>query len=258
MDTKPPIRNPYRRGAIPLIGLTVLFLTITLLIYGLNQVALTESVWSIIGLIFTLIFGLITVIIEIIGALQVRRIKNFLASERPLVRWTYSSAEWTQIKDIIWQDQRNDWTIQFGCLTALLALAGLLSGLMVGAEDGFIPALSGGFIGLLAGALAGGIIGALVAGGNHLAAILVRRDDKPQIVALGVNEIYANGQYFKGDGVRSYIQAGNLLRGTPTLLEIQIKMPPRVRMPEEETWQIPVSSAWIQKVEEIIPLLASK
>ena len=256
MNTKTHIRNPYRLGMIPLIGLTALFLIVTILIYGVNRVALTESIWGLIALIFTLFFGLISVIIWIIGVLQVRRIKEYLASERPLVRWTYSSAEWTQIRDAIWQDQRNDWALQFGCLTALLALAGLLSGLMVGAEDGFISALRSGVIGFLVGALAGSLIGALVAGCNYLAATSARRDDKPQSVALGIGEIYANGRYFKADGIRSHIQNSKLISGNPTLLEIQLKMPPRVRMPAEEIWQIPVSSAWVQKVEEILPVLA--
>jgi hypothetical protein len=250
-----PIRNPYWRGMIPMAGLSILFLAITLAMYGLVWIDLAEPWIGLMGLIFTLFFSLIFVIVWLLGRIQVRRIKFFLTSDRPLVRWTYSSAEWEQIKDTLWQEERSDWKIQLGCMAALLSLAGLLTGLLLGAEDGFIQALGSGIIGLLVGSLAGGAIGAVVAGSNYWSSRQAHSWSEPGQIALGLNEIYANDNYFRGNGNSSYIQEVKIHPGNPTTLEIQLVFPPRPRMPSEEQWLILVPSQWVERVEEILPII---
>jgi hypothetical protein len=257
MSDQNHIRNPYRASLIPLTGLTTFFGLSTLLVFGIRPLRLAAPSLSLIGLIFTLFFGLVTVIILLLGLLQVRRIKSFLSSDRPLIRWTYSSFEEAQLKEQKWQAERHDWQIQWGCLTVLIALAGLLTGVMVGGIDGWLPALGSGLVGLLIGGLVGGVLGALVAGGNRLALAWTQRDDAPQSVALGVGEIYANGDYFKADNRFNDLQSARLIPGNPVILEVHLRMQWRVRMPDEETWQIPVPASRVETVEAILPRLLS-
>jgi predicted lipid-binding transport protein (Tim44 family) len=188
-----------------------------------------------------------------LGFFQIKRIKAFLESDRPLVRWTYSETEWKQYKEIIWQGEVGDWKVQFGCLTFLLALAGMLAGMMIGLDEGFLESLTTGLVGLLLGGLFGATIGALVAGGNFWGARQAYRQSEPGQVALGANEIYANGDYFKGNGESGYIREAKIHRGNPTTLEVQLVVPPRPRMPGEEQWSIMIPSKWIERVEEILP-----
>lgn len=257
MTTQTRIHNPYRRGLVPLTGLTAFFGFITLLAFGIGPLrqAAPSLIW--IGGIFTLVFGIITVSILLLGLVQVHKIKTFLKSEHPLIRWTYSRTEWAQLQEQMWQAERHDWQLQLGCLTVLFALAGLLTGIMIGAETGWTAVIGNGIIGLLAGSIGGAVLGALVAGGNHLALVWSRRDDVPQSVALGPGEIYAQGQYFKADNRFNFIQSARLLPGNPAILEVHLQMRLRVRKPDEETWEIPVPAARVEEIESLLPFLLS-
>ncbi len=79
---------------------------------------------------------------------------------------------------------------------------------------------------------------------------------------MGVNEIYASDDYFKGDGLTSYIRSVKLRRGAQSgaksALELQLVVPPRPRMPTEEQWVIPLPPEWVGRVEEILPLLTGR
>ncbi len=253
----PSPKNPYRRGLTPLIGLTGLFLLAAVLTRsfadGQDGFLLPLS-W--ISLAMSGFFGLLTLSVWLLGARQLRQIRAFLASGRPLLRWDYTPEEWRTLKEAVWQEQQGDWRIQFGCLTFLFGLVGLLVGAMLGAQEGFSEAVSRGLSGLALGAASGVVLGAAVAGGNYVAARSAYRQPEPDPVALAPHEIYANGDYFHGDGVYSFIERADLERGDPTVLRLELRMPARPRMPNEEEWQIVVPPRMIEAVENILPTLA--
>jgi hypothetical protein len=253
----PPIRNPHGRGLLPLGGLAGLALLITLAAYALGQLGLANPAFAIIGFCFLAFFGLLWLGVWLAGAIQARRARAFLASDRPLLRWSYSAGEWQQLKETLWQEEKGDWKIQWGCLALLLALAGLLTGLMIGLDEGGLAIALDGVFGLILGGLAGAVIGALVAGGNWLGARQAYRRAEPGMVALAPNEIFASDDYFRGDGVNGYILEAALRPGRPATLEFQLVVPPRPRMPREEQWIIPVPNHLVEKVEEILPLLST-
>ena len=250
------LRHPHRRALVPIAGLVGFSLLATLVIWGLSLADLANPALAWVGFVFFVIYALILSAIWLAGLIQTRRARAFLASDRPLVRWTYSQVEWVQMKESLWQEEKGDWKIQWGCLTFLFALVGLLTGIMLGWEDGFLEVLVNGFFGLVFGGLAGTTLGILVAGGNYLGARQSYRQTEPGQVALGVDEIYASDEYFKGDGQISYIQDVKIQRGNPSTLEFLIVFPSRPRQPSEEGWRIPVPVKWVEQVEKIMPRLA--
>jgi hypothetical protein len=251
----PRYRNPYRRALISSTGLSGLFLLATLLALGLSAVGWIDSFVILIGLGFSILGGLILLVIWLLGWTQVRRAKSFLASNRPLVQWVYTPDEWQQHKETIWQEEHEDWKIQWGCLAVLFALVGLLAGGFVGLEDSVVQILESSIIGLVLGGLIGGTIGAVVAGSNHLAAKQAYHQSEPGAVALAPDEIFVIDRYFKGDGYSSYIRAAELNRGNPNTLTLEILFPPRPRLSSQEEWTILVPSQLIQVVEKALPSL---
>jgi hypothetical protein len=127
---------------------------------------------------------------------------------------------------------------------------------LVGLEDGMEEALVGGALGALAGALIGAAIGAVVAGGNHLTARLARREPTAPLVALAPHEIYANGQYFRGNGSYRYIEDTHLDAGPPVILTVNI-WSPKIRGISAEEWEIVVPDDRADEVEEIRAQLAA-
>lgn len=251
------IRHPHQRAMITLAGFVGLALLVTLATWGLSAAGTIDSAIVWIGMIFFAFFGLLLVIIWILGIRQMRRAKAFLESERVLVSWTYSTAEWQQLKETLWQEEKGDWKVQFGCLAFLLGLAGLLTGIMLGWQDGLLAVLTQGLVGLMVGGLAGSTLGVLVAGSNYWSARRAHGNPEPGLVALGVNEIYASDDYFKGDGMNSYIREAKLVRDKTVTLVLELVFPPRPRMPSEEQWSILVPSQWVERVEEVLPVLVT-
>jgi hypothetical protein len=249
------LKNPHQRAILTLVGLVSFSLLTTLAILGFSSAGLANPALLWVSFIFFVVFGLIFIIVWLLGISQMRRARAFLASDRPLVSWTYSAVEWQQLKENLWQEEKGDWKVQWGCLTLLLALAGLLTGIMLGLGNDFLELIVNSLIGLVLGGLFGGAIGALVAGGNYWGARKTYQRSEPGQVAIGPNEIYASDDYFKGDGVISYIQEAKIQRGNPITLELQLVFPPRPRMPIEEQWTIPVPPQWVAQVEEILPIL---
>ena len=253
---KPRVKNPYQRAIITMANISLFSLISTLIIWGAAYDDNPVLIW--IGLTFSLVFGLILLIVWLLGIRKASRAKDFLKSNRPLVSWIYSQAEWDQIREANWQEEKGDWKIQLGCLTALFALTGILAGAMIGSDDGFSELLLGGLIGLFAGGAIGVIIGGVVAGGNYVGAMLNAGQATPGQVAIGINEIYANDDYFKGNGKISYIKEAVLMPGNPATLDVLIVFPPRPRMPLEENWIIPIPTQYISHIEEILPRLTKK
>jgi hypothetical protein len=254
---KSRLKHPHQPALLNLAGLVGLSLLVTLTTWGLSIAGFVEASMVWIGLIFLAFFSLMFLIIWIMGANQMRCAQAFLDSERVLVGWTYSTPEWQRLKETRWQEEKNDWKVQLGCLTFLLALAGLLTGILLGWEDGFLAVIARGLVGLMLGGLIGGVFGILVAGSNQWSAHQAYRNPEPGLIALGVNEIYASADYFRGDGRVSYIREAKLQPGENHILELQLVFPPRIRMPDEEQWNIPVPLQWLERVQEILPVLAA-
>ncbi len=150
--------------------------------------------------------GLIWAITWLWGLDQVRRIRAFVTGDRPLVRWTFTAEEWAALKAERWEDEQSDWKVALGCLTAIFALVGLLTGGMIGLDEDLGAAIGGALLGALLGAAIGALIGGVVAWGNHLGARrdLARQQADP--VVLGNQELYMGGQYFRGNGKSRYVQ----------------------------------------------------
>lgn len=265
-NMKAKTRNPYRRGLITTGLLAGAALLAVLASLGLSAAGILNPALVWISLAFLAVFALIWLVIWLLGVQKARRAAAFLASGRPLVRWTYTTAEWQHLKEIAWQEERQDWKVQWGCLAVLLAIAGLLAGGMVGLEDGWVQAWVSAALGAVLGGLAGVMLGALVAGGNTWGALLDRRQPEPAQVALAPDEIYNGRDYFCGNGKSRFIKDVRLQHvpiqdeairdgKTPTL-ELQLAFPPRPRMPEEEEWSIAVPPRCVGEVETILPRLA--
>ncbi len=254
-DFQLPTNDPYRRGLIAPLWLTVLALFGTLVAVGTTVIGLTDAFFLLIAVFFLALFGGITLIVWIWGRAQMRRAAEFLASDRPLVRWKYSTLEWERLKEAVWEEEGGDWKVQLGCLTVLFAITGALTGLLIGANEGVGQAILSGVLGILGGGAIGGVIGAVVAGSQHLAMRRAYLHSEPGEVALGRDEVYALGNYFKGNGTSSYVRRVTLHHDTTSSsvwLRIEIQLPPRPRGASEETWMLPVPPHKIEAVEAVL------
>jgi len=229
---KSRLNHPHQPALLNLAGFVGLSLLVTLAIWGLALAGMIESAFVWLGLVFLAVFGLMFFVIWILGIIQMRRVRAFLESERVLARWTYTAQEWQRLKESHWQEEKDDWKVQLGCLTFLLALAGLLTGVMLGWEDGVLAVIPNALMGLLLGGLVGGVFGILVAGSNRWSAWQSYRHSELGQVALGENEIYASDDYFRGDGRVSTIHRASLLPGETPILRLNLVFPPRIRMPD--------------------------
>jgi hypothetical protein len=71
---------------------------------------------------------LVAAVVWAMGQMAIGRIADFLASDRSLLRWTYSEEEWGEMRAASWREAQSEWKVQFGCLTALFGSVGLLVG----------------------------------------------------------------------------------------------------------------------------------
>ena len=243
--------NPYEHALYPLAALSGLFLPPALLALGLALAGRQDHplmLPALIGTIAFAIFGLMLLAVWLLGRRQMGQIRAFLDSDRPLEHWFYTPEEWQEIQETIWRDEEGDWRVQFGCMAFLLGLVGLLVGVLLGIEEDLGQAVLWGAAGAAIGAMAGALLGALVAGGNYLAARRAYLRPRPDQVALGPDEIYANGVYFRGDGETRRIYEAKLEAGDPALLVVQAW--------GLEEWQIVVPARMVEAVQAAIPRLA--
>lgn len=249
---KHKLPHPYQSAMITIGGLVAVSLLVTVITYFLSRADLVSPQLLWISLAFLAFFGLVWVIILLLDLRKRRLIRRFLRSERVLIHWTYLPTEWKRIKTEMWDEDRNDWRVQWGCLSILLAAAGLLTGVFLGLGEGFGGILLRGLLGMLAGGGAGLLLGGLVAGGNTLGGWLAFRDQIPRQVALGRGEVFAIDDYFRANGNTRVIQSASLEPGSPAILVLELLFPPRPRMPQEETWRIPVPPGCIERIEQIM------
>lgn len=255
MRTK--IQNPYLNALIPVGAVAVMSLIATLVSWLLSSIGRDTPIFFWISIVFFVFFSLIWFVIWLLGARKKKQIREFLNSDRPLMRWTYSAVDWKQIKELNWREEHQDWKLQWGCLSLLMAAAGGLTGAMLGMGEGMRIILIRAIIGLLIGVGVGLLIGGMVAGGNHLASWLAYRREQPAQVALAPGEIFTGFDYFRADGRTRFINDVKLTRGQPDMLEFTLIFPPRPRMPLEETWAIAVPARLYSQVDQIRSSLVS-
>ncbi|MBN1285617.1 MAG: hypothetical protein JXB47_09480 [Anaerolineae bacterium] len=181
---------------------------------------------------------------------QAAQAKEFLNSSRPLLRWTYTPAEWHDLQEAARRETEGEWKVQCGCMTLLLGAAGALVGVL-GAMEGQFDFWAPTAIGVLAG----GVLGGAVAWGNVTAAHK-NYQTPPGTVALGETEIYWNGQYFRTGGnrietVKFYAAEGRLV--IDFCLNEWWRRPPNRCM----TWEIATPDRLEQEVRAILPLIKS-
>jgi hypothetical protein len=251
-----PTNDPHRRGLIAPLWLTILALLGTFVAWGTSALGMTDAFLLVIAVFFLALFGGITLIVWLWSRAQIQRAAAFLAGDRPLVRWTYSRQEWERLMGAGLAEEGGDWKVQFGCLTVLFGIAGALTGVLIGANESLGRAILGGVLGALGGGAAGGVIGAVVAGSQHLAMLRAYARSTPGEVALGRDEVYAFGNYFKGNGSTSYVRRVTLHNDAPVRLHIEIQLPPRARGPVEAAWMLPVPPQISEMVEEVLPIIA--
>lgn len=237
-----------------LVAPTLVLLALVSLGYG--DVALLIPTIILAGLLA--LFVIVWVVTWLLGLRQLSQIRAFLASNRPLLRWSYTLDEWRELREAAWQEQQGDWRIQLGCLTAIFGLVGLLVSAMVGFDEGLEEAILYGLAGGAGGLLFGGLLGGAVAGGNRVAARAAYRQTEPGLVALAPHEIYANDQYFRGNGQTTYLKRASFLPAEPDIpprLLLELKVPPKPRSSSDEVWEVMVPSRLVQAVEAIVPQL---
>jgi hypothetical protein len=261
MNSSPDF-NPMPRlsstALTPLWGVWGLFLAVTALVVALIMIGWLAD-WAYVltfisGGLWAL-FSLVIIITWLVGRVTTRKLQEFVTSHRPLLRWTYDSEEWRQVKEVDWQENKGDWKTQLGCLTFIFGLVGLLTGGMIGFDEGLVEAVAGGVIGAMVGAMAGAIIGAVVAGGNYLATRRAYTQTDPGQVVLGSDEIFANGDYFRADGGQRRLLSANFDLEEPTTLVIMTQAPNlRGRIIEQE-WRIFIPNRLREEVEAVLPRL---
>ncbi|MFH1084751.1 MAG: hypothetical protein V1772_03165 [Chloroflexota bacterium] len=244
--------HPYRHGLYATVALSAVGLGVAVVGAALSAAGAWSPAVAIVGAAFAALFALVGLIAWLFGLVQRHRAQIFWASDRPLVRWTYTEALWRRIKEAAWMGERDDWRPQWGCLTALLAVAGALAGGMVGADDSLGEALKQGAVGLLAGGGVGGLLGGAVALANHSAARLARAEPQPGRVALGPHEVYMPDSYFRGDGLHTYIIRAALEPAEAPVnlatLRLDIMGPLRPHGPREQQWDVLVPPEYEQAV----------
>lgn len=250
MDTK--IKHPHRDAFPTLIILTALSVIVTLLggILAWLRILSIPAVPYIAGS-FGLFCGVILVIVWLLGLNQMRRTAAFLASDRVLVRWTYTPEEWDTIRCQRQETTRGDWKLALGCLTVIFAITGALTGVLIGLDDDLGTVLLDGALGLFVGGLIGGILGLAVGGGNALGAWLAYRDLHPEQIALGASEIFANDQYFRSHAPYRYILKA-YWDSEDTAFLLYDLWNPKPRGGSEETWSIYVPSRMHAAVEAVL------
>jgi hypothetical protein len=254
---KQTFKNSKIQSAISLSGLLLLFFFTSLILSGLVYYADMDTLLPVLFISLGLfaLFFLALLITWLSGLIQAQRIRKFLAGERPVIRWEYTPQEWYEIKEEAWQDEKGDWRIQWGCLTFLFGLIGLMVGVLIGAEEGMLEAVSGGLVGVVLGSLIGGMIGAAVGAGNILAAKYAYKRTRPWEVALAPGEFYTNDSYIRFDPQRTDHKLELQTESKSTLhFEVRIYKPFLFREWDME-WSILVPDRMVEMVRNKLSLL---
>ncbi|MBN2048632.1 MAG: hypothetical protein JW750_12375 [Anaerolineaceae bacterium] len=248
-------RNPYRFSALPLANLAAFLLIGTAITFLLSRRGWIAMFVPVMGAVLAGVLLLALLVVLALGAAHSRRAEQFFESGRPLLRWELSAEEHQPLKDSALAQSRGMWKLQLGCLTVLLAISGFLTGLMLGMDENFGQAVLSSLLGLLAGGAAGALIGGLVGFGNQLAARLTARASAPYQAALAPDEVYVDGQYFRGNGGERRVESARMDEEDEGVLLLTLRFPNRVRMGNEEIWRVIVPPRARDEVKALLPRL---
>ncbi len=240
--------RPYARALRTVLALFLLALAALIASAILARAVEGAFAGVVVSGIFAALFGII--LLAILGAEGVRRrqVEAFVASDRPLLRWTYTPTQAKRIRAGRWEEERSDWKMQFGCLTGLFGLVGALVGVM-GYFSGELDPLVATGAGLAFGAMVGGV----VAVANHAGARAERGAGGPMMVALGIGEFAFDGEYFRERGAEHVIETMRLEEDTsPTLVIETWSRPWYQRTPLEQEWHIPVPKEQVDAVRRLV------
>lgn len=217
----PSLTNHPFWGAVPLLALLTV-LPLGLFIWG---IAIDASDWPYAALLIFLLF-LFTLLI-FLGQLwgNVSQAREFILSERPLIRWRYSPDEWQQVRQVQFNGSTEDMKEMAGCAVPFFAGVGTLLGTVLGSVEGFVGAVPGAAIGALAGYIFGKILVPIATGLNQSTNRELYRTDLPVWVVLAPGEIYYNRQYFRADAIGDRLEGMNLEEGALTWLRIETFAP---------------------------------
>lgn len=243
------VRNPYTGQLISLFFLTAFSLTLPAACIFLVVYAGWEW-WTLLpaGLPF-LLLSLALALTWASGWREALNAREFLASSRPILRWTYNPAEWKQITDARWEDEKDDWKLQLFGLAFIFWLVGSLVGIL-GMLDGSgdINPLAATAVGFIFGLA----LGIPIAAGSHLALRWGYHHTNPT-AAVGAAELYYNNQYFKADGQKSHItKAAFVKEGATAKLVVGTYSTRTFQKSACGEWEIPIPEAMAADAEAIL------
>jgi hypothetical protein len=211
-------------------------------------------VWVLLAIawIMAWIYVMLFLVSNIMGKLSIIK---FVKSKRPLLRWTYSQADWQRYKREQWDDQLEQVSFFPGQLIFMFAFLGMFIGMLIGVEQReqeavLVLLIIGTCIGLAMGALFGGII--LVS--KYFEAWWNYHRAKRAMVVIGDCEILYGPNYFKSTGMSLYIHSVTLTEEPEPILTLVThkrvsSTPPSIR---KKIWTIPVPSHLVEEVRLVI------
>ncbi len=247
-------RNPHLEGVIQFAVLDGFFLLAFLLTLGLSLFGFISAVIPLIVLIFVALFTLMLFATWLAGQNQSARANKFLQSEHCVLYWELTPEEFQPFKELQKAESNNDWKVQLGCLTALIAICGALTGFLVGLDEDLTQGILKALLGLLIGGGIGLALGAVTVLGNKIIEQRAYRRTAPYQAALGIGEVYMDGNYFRQNRER-HIRSADFDPDDARLLNIQLHLPMRVRRSSEETWQVIVPERMKEEVLAFLPRL---
>ncbi len=269
-DTRISLAHPFQEGLIG-VGILVGFLAlVTGVAWILGAEGTIHQAWVYLTMANLAFWSMILAIVWLWGARKLSQIRDFLHSDRPLIRWQYTPDEWHGLKTARFRESLTGMALPSGCLGAIFAFIGLVVGAAVGSDEGLSEAVIGGIGGLVFGGLGGALLGAVVGGGNYLAALWAYHHEQHVVVALGTREILKGREYFKSNGSTRYIERARLQDSKqaadnedyaltehvtlyhPAVLVIELQNP-KIRGASEETWIIPVPHRLVEQVGMLLP-----
>ncbi|MBE9176228.1 hypothetical protein IQ225_14605 [Synechocystis salina LEGE 06155] len=250
LEDLPSLTNHPFWGAIPVLGL----LTILPLGFFFWGMAIDANDWPYAALLVFLLF-LFTLLI-FFGQLwsNVSQAKNFILSQRPLIRWRYRPDEWQQVRQAQLGESGEDMREMAGCAVPFFAGVGTLMGTVIGSVEGFVGAVPGAEIGAIAGYIFGKILVPMATGLNQSTNRELYRTDLPVWVVLAPGEIYYNRQYFRDDGMTDRIESITLEEGHPAYLRVGTYAV-RGSILNSFDGNIPVPARMLANVQMILPEL---
>jgi len=237
-------KHPYLSGLLGWSVITLFFCTPALI----RLLGFWQDLPLIVLLIPGLIFMIILVITWLIGIIELNLATDFLNSERPLIKWTYTKENWLKMKDLELQESLGDPRLAFWALTILFSIVGLLVGLM-GIDDINFLVIT------LIGAAFGMVLGGIVSLSILITNIIAEREktEEPGQVAIGETEILSSNRYVKFRGKYNILKDVTFKKGSPSKLVFAILCwgPRRRRL---EKWSILIPSHLEEQVKTLLPI----